>query len=132
MMKIWIICMAALSLLTGCGASEKSENSYRQVSAAEAMEIMEKERGYIILDVRTVEEYTQAHIPGAICVPNETIGTDEIPELSDKEQLILVYCRSGNRSRQAAGKLVKLGYTNIVEFGGINSWTGETVSGSEG
>ena len=69
------------------------------------------------------------HIPGAINIPNETIGTEDIPELPDKEQLILVYCRSGNRSKQASEKLVKLGYTNIVEFGGINDWTGETVSG---
>ena len=76
--------------------------------------------------MRTQEEYEAAHIPGAICIPNETIGGEEIPELPDKEQLIMVYCRSGNRSKQASGKLVKLGYTNIVDFGGINSWTGET------
>ena len=80
----------------------------------------------------TQEQSEQAHIPGALCIPNETIGTDEIPALPDKNQLILVYCRSGNRSKQAAEKLAQLGYTNIVEFGGINTWTGETVSGSEG
>ena len=84
----------------------------------------------IILDVRTAEEYSEKHIPGAINIPNETIGADDIPELPDKDQLILIYCRSGNRSKQAADKLVKLGYTNIVEFGGINDWTGETVSGA--
>ena len=83
----------------------------------------------IILDVRTAQEYSEKHIPGAINIPNETIGTEDIPELPDIEQLILVYCRSGNRSKQASEKLVKLGYTNIVEFGGINDWTGETVSG---
>ena len=85
--------------------------------------------GAVLLDVRTPEEYREGHIPGAINIPNETIGTEDIPELPDKEQLILVYCRSGNRSKQASEKLVKLGYTNIVEFGGINDWTGETVSG---
>ena len=85
----------------------------------------------IILDVRTAEEYSEKHIPGAINIPNETIGADDIPELPDKDQLILIYCRSGNRSKQASEKLAKQGYTNIVEFGGINSWTGETVSGSE-
>ena len=85
--------------------------------------------GAVLLDVRTLEEYREGHIPGAINIPNETIGDQDIPELPDKEQLILVYCRSGNRSKQASEKLVKLGYTNIVEFGGINDWTGETVSG---
>ena len=69
------------------------------------------------------------HIPSAINLPNETIGTEDIPELPDKEQLILVYCRRGNCSKQASGKLVKLGYMDIVGFGGINDWTGETVSG---
>ena len=85
--------------------------------------------GYLILDVRTAEEFSEKHIPGAVNIPNETIGDQDIPELPDKEQLILVYCRSGNRSKQASEKLVKLGSTKIVEFGGINDWTGETVSG---
>ena len=92
--------------------------------------MMESETDYILLDVRTQQEYDQGHIPGAICVPNEAIGSGEISELPDKEQLILVYCRSGNRSKQAAEKLANAGYTNVVEFGGILSWTGETVSGS--
>ena len=96
----------------------------------EAVTMMQEESDYIILDVRTSEEYSEKHIPGAINIPNETIGSEDIPELPDKDQLILVYCRSGNRSKQAAAKLVKLGYTNIVEFGGINDWTGETVSGA--
>ena len=90
---------------------------------------METEDNYIILDVRTKEEYQEKHIPGAVNLPNETIGTADIPELPVKEQLILVYCRSGNRSKQAAKKLAALGYTNIIEIGGINDWTGETVSG---
>lgn len=93
--------------------------------------MMQKESGYIILDVRTEEEYEEKHIPGAICIPNEMIGTEEIEALPDKNQLIMVYCRSGNRSKKAAEKLVKLGYTNIVEFGGINDWQGKTVSGKE-
>ena len=89
---------------------------------------MESASDYILLDVRTQAEYDQGHIPGAVCIPNETIGTEEIPALPDKDQLILVYCRSGNRSKQAAQKLAEQGYTNIVEFGGILSWPGETVS----
>ena len=114
--------------LTGCAVSAEQKNSFRQVSMDEAISMMEKERNYIILDVRTPEEFSEKHIPNAINIPNETIGTEEIPDLPDKDQLILVYCRSGNRSKQASEKLVKLGYTNIVEFGGINDWTGETVS----
>ena len=127
-MKKIIPFLMALLLLAGCGA-QSEESTYRQVNAEEAATMMEEESSYIILDVRTTEEYSEKHIPGAINIPNETIGTEDIPELPDKEQLILVYCRSGNRSKQAAEKLVKLGYTNIVEFGGINDWTGETVSG---
>lgn len=127
-MKKIIPFLMALLLLAGCGA-QSEESTYRQVNAEEAATMMEEENGYIILDVRTAQEYSEKHIPGAINIPNETIGTEDIPELPDKEQLILVYCRSGNRSKQASEKLVKQGYTNIVEFGGINDWTGETVSG---
>ena len=131
-----VIALTAVLILTGCGSSAEDKTvgdkkTYRQVSPEEAAAMMEEETDYIILDVRTQEEYEAAHIPGAICIPNETIGTGDIPELPDKDQLILVYCRSGNRSKQASEKLAKQGYTNIVEFGGINSWTGETVSGSE-
>ena len=121
--------LMALLLLAGCGA-QPEESTYRQITAEEAAAMMEEESGYLILDVRTAGEYSEKHIPGAINVPNETIGNQDIPELPEKEQLILVYCRSGNRSKQAAEKLVKLGYTNIVEFGGIHDWTGETVSGA--
>lgn len=115
-------------ILTGCTAPKASASSYRQVSMQEAIEIMASENKYIILDVRTIAEYESGHIPGAICVPNETIASTEFPELPDKNQLILVYCRSGNRSKQAAGRLAKIGYTNVVEFGGINSWPGEIIS----
>ena len=127
MKKILPIFLVAL-LLAGCAAPVE-EITYRQVNMDEAITMMEEGSGYIILDVRTPEEFAQKHIPGAINVANETIGTDEIPELPDKDQLILVYCRSGNRSKQASEKLVALGYTNIVEFGGINDWPGETVTG---
>ena len=132
-MKKRFLVLAAALLLSGCTASPEESGgkiNYQQVTAAEAVSLMDTEEEYIILDVRTREEYENEHIPGAICIPNETIGAKEIPELPDKNQLILVYCRSGNRSKQAAEKLVKLGYTNIVEFGGIHDWTGETVSGA--
>ena len=128
-MKKIIPFLMALLLLARC-AAQSEESTYRQITMEEAVTMMQEESDYIILDVRTSEEYSEKHIPGAINIPNETIGSEDIPELPDKDQLILVYCRSGNRSKQAAAKLVKLGYTNIVEFGGINDWTGETVSGA--
>ena len=128
-MRKFIPFLLLLFLLTGCTAPAESEATYRQISMDAAITMMEEESNYIILDVRTPEEFADQHIPDAINIPNETIGTEEITELPDKEQLILVYCRSGNRSKQASDKLVKLGYANIVEFGGINDWPGETVSG---
>ena len=127
MKKLLSVFLAAI-LLVGCSAP-KEPASYRQISMDEASTMMEEESGYIILDVRTPEEFADKHIPGAVNIPNETIAAEEIPELPNKDQLILVYCRSGNRSKQASQKLAALGYTNIVEFGGINSWPGETVSG---
>lgn len=128
-MKKVIPLLLLLLLFTGCGASTETSSSYQQISMEEAVSMIEKEDSYILLDVRTVEEFEERHIPGAINIPNETISSEEIPELPDKNQLILVYCRSGNRSKQASQKLAQQGYTNIVEFGGINDWTGETVSG---
>jgi rhodanese-related sulfurtransferase len=127
MRKLLSVFLAAI-LLAGCSAPKETA-SYRQISMDEAITMMEEESGYIILDVRTPEEFADKHIPGAVNIPNETIAAEEIPELPDKDQLILVYCRSGNRSKQASEKLAALGYTNVVEFGGINSWPGETVSG---
>ena len=112
-------------LLSSCGTPGSSSSDYRRISMNEAMQIIKNESGYIILDVRRPDEFAEGHIPGAINVPNEDIGTAEIAELPDKSQLILVYCRSGRRSKEAAEKLVKLGYTNIVEFGGILDYTGE-------
>ena len=112
-------------LLTSCTHKSASTLGYREISMNEAVNLMASEKNYIILDVRRPDEYANGHIPGAINVPNEEIGTSEIPELPDKSQKILVYCRSGRRSKEAAKKLVKLGYTDIVEFGGILDWTGE-------
>ncbi len=109
-------------------AQIEQENSYTQISVEEAVSMMENESDYIILDVRTAEEFAEKHIPNAINIPNETIGEEEITELPDKDQLILVYCRSGNRSKQASEKLAAQGYTNVYEFGGIIDWTGDTVS----
>ena len=128
-MKKFITLLLSVLFLAGCALPAGQEVSYRQINMDEAITMMEEESGYIILDVRTPEEFADKHIPGAINIPNETISTEEIPELPDKDQLILVYCRSGNRSKQASEKLVVLGYTNIVEFGGINDWPGETVTG---
>ena len=125
-MKRIIPLLLVFLALAGCAP----KYSYTQISMEEAIAMMEESTDYILLDVRTHEEFAELHIPGAICVPNEEIGTDEIPELPNKEQLILVYCRSGNRSKQASEKLAKLGYSNIYEFGGIIDWPGETVSGS--
>ena len=122
------ICVVCGLCYYGCGQagmeSEESKMGYEQISQDEARLLMAESEDRIILDVRTKEEYAEGHIPGAICVPNETIGTEMPKELPDKEQLILVYCRSGNRSKKAAEKLVKIGYTNIKEFGGIITWNG--------
>ena len=128
-MKKFITLLLSVLFLAGCALPAGQEVSYRQINMDEAITMMEEESSYIILDVRTPEEFADKHIPGAINIPNETISTEEIPELPDKDQRILVYCRSGNRSKQASEKLAALGYTNIVEFGGINDWPGETVTG---
>ena len=125
MKKLIPILLSAL-MFTGCaGTSNNQTNTYRRITMDEAVDMMAQETGYIILDVRRPDEFAAGHIPNAINVPNESIGTDEIPELPNKDQLIMVYCRSGRRSKEAAEKLVKLGYTNIVEFGGILDWKGE-------
>ena len=121
--------LLSLLLLAGCAAPAEQEPSYLQISTDEAIAMMEEKNNYIILDVRTPEEFADKHIPDAINIPNESIGTEEILALPDKEQLILVYCRSGNRSKQASQKLAALGYTNIAEFGGINDWPGQVTSG---
>ena len=128
MKKLIPILLSAL-MFTGCaGTSNSQTNTYRSITVDEAVTMMAQETGYIILDVRRPDEYAAGHIPNAINVPNETIGTSEIAELPNKDQLIMVYCRSGRRSKEASEKLVKLGYTNIVEFGGILDWKGEIVT----
>lgn len=104
------------------GGSGNSSNSYQQVNAETAKKLMDTEDDYVILDARTQAEYDEGHIPGAILIPHDTVATAAEDALPDKDQLILVYCRSGNRSKQASQTLVDLGYTNVVEFGGINSW----------
>ena len=126
-----LLSVLLLALLCGCAPQNEGEEekmTYTQITVNKAIEMMESESNYIILDVRTFEEYNERHIPGAICVPNESIGTEPIDELPQKDQLILVYCRSGRRSKEAAEKLAAMGYSNIYEFGGILDWTGETVS----
>jgi len=124
-MKKYIMIFVSVIMIIGLTGCEKKDMSYTQISMEEAVAMMATEENYIILDVRTIEEFAEKHIPNAINIPNETIGSEELAELPDKNQLILVYCRSGNRSKQASEKLVALGYTNIYEFGGINDWTGE-------
>ena len=126
--KGFITIMLSSLLLVSCASRAASSKTYKQITADEAAVMMKKENNYIILDVRRPDEYAEGHIPGAINIPNETIGTDEPHELPDKSQLILVYCRSGRRSKEASEKLAKLGYTNIVEFGGIIDWKGDVVS----
>lgn len=128
-------------LLAGCAQAAQPVDSpdtalkYNQISQEKAQEMMQLDDGHVIVDVRRQDEYDAGHIPGAILIPNESIG-DEMPaELPDFDQIILIYCRSGNRSRQAAEKLADIGYTQIYEFGGIQDWTGEievTVDEPEG
>ena len=127
----WIPFILALLFLTGCSAAAPKGPGYTQITMEEAADRIGIECGFILLDVRTPEEYEAGHIPGAINIPNEIIGTDEIPRLPQKDQRIYVYCRSGNRSKQASEKLVALGYTDIVEIGGIIDWTGEIVTGPD-
>ena len=127
-MKLKVVpLLLVILLLAGCAETTGGENdaTYRQITMSAAVEMMASESDYIILDVRRPDEFAAGHIPNAVNIPNESIGADEIDELPDKDRLILVYCRSGNRSKQASEKLVRLGYTNIVEFGGILDWKGE-------
>ena len=128
-----VMLAALLFVLTGCAFARKAENKakYTRISQEEAKEMMARDDGHVVLDVRRQDEYDSGHIPGAILIPNESIGTDSPEKLPDKEQIILIYCRSGRRSKEAAEKLAKMGYTNVYEFGGIITWTGETVTGEE-
>ena len=132
MKKIILLIIIAIIIIIGvvCIMNRKEKNIeneviIKHVSMNDIVQIMEENENYIILDVRTQAEYNQGHIPNAICIPNETIDENVVNKLPDKNQMILVYCRSGNRSKQAAEKLKKLGYTNLIEFGGIIDWKGE-------
>ena len=127
-MKKLVFLLLAVMMLTACGQDKENDREavYVNITAEEAKQIMDSEEGYIILDVRTQEEYDQGHIPGAIVISYEEIKEKAEDVLTDKDQLILVYCRSGRRSKIAAEALVELGYTNIKEFGGIIDWPYET------
>ena len=116
--QIYALLLALVLLLTACAQAA----SYEQITQEEAKQIMDTTNGYILLDTRTQEEYDQSHIPGALLIPHTEIAERAEEELPDKDQLILVYCRSGNRSKQASEILAELGYTNVKEFGGINTW----------
>ena len=135
MKRFILLLSASLLFLTGCGTGkqEKEESgaagAYRQISQEEALRMMKEETGYVILDVRREDEFEAGHIPGAILIPNESIEDTPPAQLPDRDQIILIYCRSGNRSKQAAQKLADMGYTAIYEFGGINTWPGEIVAG---
>ncbi|MGN0490411.1 rhodanese-like domain-containing protein [Ruminococcus sp.] len=125
--RILPMLLILIFVLYGCGKSEADmhDNTYEKISMSEGIERIESDEGYILLDVRRTDEFEAGHIPGAVNLPNEEIGTEEIPSLPNKSQMIYIYCRSGNRSKQAADKLLALGYTNIIEFGGIIDYTGE-------
>lgn len=129
--RILPLLLVLMLMLTGCGKSDADiqNNTYEKISMSEGLARMESDENYILLDVRRADEFESGHIPGAVNLPNEEIGTEEIPSLPDKTQTIYIYCRSGNRSKQAADKLLALGYTNIIEFGGIIDYTGELEYG---
>ena len=110
------------------GGGEEGMTEYTSIDMETAKVIFETEGDYLIQDVRRADEFADGHIPGAINVANEDIQDVEPAELPDKNQTIYVYCRSGNRSKQAASKLAAMGYTNIIEFGGVLDWTGESES----
>ncbi len=151
-MKQKYLALAALMLtvaLTGCGSKNESEvaiiggadgptsvflaeknnaDSYTQIDQETAKLMMDIDDGHVVVDVRRQDEFDEGHIPGAICIPNESIVDTQPEELPDLDQIILIYCRSGRRSKEAAQKLFDMGYTNVFEFGGIIDWTGDVVT----
>lgn len=136
MKKVLMICLTLVCILSGCGNADPEQNaeqksSYQQISMEEGIGLINSDSEYILLDVRRIDEFEKGHIPGAINIPNESIGTEEIAQLPDKNQTIYVYCRSGNRSKQASQKLVDLGYTNVIEIGGIIDYFGELETGGQ-
>ena len=128
-----LVFLLLLVFTAGCSASgpavdtEKSSPAFHQISQEEAKEMMTKDDGHVVVDVRRQDEYDEGHIPGAVLIPNESITDKQPEELPHLDQIILVYCRSGRRSKEASQKLANIGYTNVYEFGGINTWTGEIV-----
>lgn len=124
-----IMLLISLSLfgMTACDGENNKTSTYEQITAEQAKKIMDNEQDYIIIDARTEEEFAEGHIENAILIPEYEIPNRAEEELPDKEQLILVYCRSGRRSKIASEELVKLGYTNVKEFGGIIDWPYEVV-----
>ena len=124
-----IMILISLSLfgMTACGGENGKVSTYEQITAEQAKTIMDTEKDYIIIDARTEEEFAEGHIKNAILIPEYEIANRAEKELPDKEQLILVYCRSGRRSKIASEELVKLGYTNVKEFGGIIDWPYDVV-----
>jgi rhodanese-related sulfurtransferase/L-ascorbate metabolism protein UlaG (beta-lactamase superfamily) len=139
MMKKWWLTFAVMLLLlfTACGEKGQVMDGdgmfqtfmYTQISQDEAKEMMAKDDGHVIVDVRREDEYAEGHIPGAILIPNESIDVKPPVELPDFDQIILVYCRSGRRSKEAAQKLADMGYSQVYEFGGIIDWTGDIEKG---
>ena len=149
-MKRYIIAALILVMVTsGCGAKTESDvviiggadgptsvflasknnaDSYTQIDQETAKLMMDMDDGHVVVDVRRPDEFAEGHIPGAICIPNESIIDSMPPELPDLDQIILIYCRSGRRSNEAAQELFDMGYTNVFEFGGIIDWTGEVVT----
>ena len=141
MAGILIIFVLIFSLFTACSEGDKvsysGENQttdredekifYQQITAQEAKKIMDSETQYVIVDARTEEEFAEGHIAGAVLIPEYEIAHRAEQEICDKDTLILVYCRSGRRSKIASEELVKLGYTNVKEFGGIIDWPYEIV-----
>ena len=132
--ELLCVLLAIVLMLSGCSPQQEDGTQpgesimWEQVNMEEAMELMKTKENYIILDVRRADEFASGHIPGAVNLANEVIGEDDAAVeavLPDKDQLILVYCRSGNRSKQASKKLADMGYTHVVEFGGIQDWPGE-------
>lgn len=121
-----ILALLGCVMISACGDGSGEKNSYEQITPQQAKEIMDTESGYVILDVRTHDEYMDGHIPGAVLIPDYDIVNRAEKEIPDKDQLILVYCRSGRRSKLAAEALAELGYTNVKEFGGIIDWPYET------
>lgn len=128
MKRTALLLILVVLLLVGCSDINQDSHTYTQISQEEAMEMMKLDDGHIIVDVRRQDEYDEGHIPGAILIPNESISDVRPKELTDLDQIILIYCRTGRRSKEASQKLADLGYTNIYEFGGISTWPGEIVT----